>query len=335
VYAVAVQGDRVYLGGKFTALKNPATGEQIPAGGLAALDRTSGAPIWTAKANGEVRSLAVAADGSKVFAGGDFSAVNGATANRLVALASASGNRVTSWQASASGTVRDLVVAGSDLYVAGRFGKVNGAGRSGLARLDVSSGALESWKAQTAGGRPVALSLSADGQSLVVGGDFTSLAGAARTYLGSVSTATGQASGWAPAPACANCNVLDVDSDSAAAYVATAGPGGHLAGYANATGNRLWSKSADGDVQAVAVYNGEVYAGGHFAATFGGASRVQLAAVKATTGAVTAFAPKMLGKPFPGVWALAAAPDALFVGGAFTGVGTATAQARYARFPTS
>jgi hypothetical protein len=335
VYAVAVQGNVVYLGGRFTALTNPVTGARFPAGGLAALDRTTGSPIWGANADGEVRSLAVAADGSRVFAGGDFSTVNGATATRLVALAPETGVPLASWQASAGAEVRDLVVSGSDLYVAGRFGKLNGAGRAGLGRLDVATGAVEPWKAPTAGGRPLALSLSLDGQSLVVGGTFTSLAGLPRTYLGSVSTATGQATEWAPLPVCVTCFVIDVDSDSTASYVGTSGTGGRLVGYGNATGERLWSKGADGDVQAVAVANDVVYAGGHFAAKFAGADRAQLAAVKATTGAVTAFAPKMLGNAKPGVWALAAEPDALFVGGGHTGVGTATTQARYALFPTS
>jgi hypothetical protein len=109
-----------------------------------------------------------------------------------------------------------------------------------------------------------------------------------------------------------------------------------LVGYAHATGKQLWSRGADGDVQAVAVSNdGLIYAGGHFELTFAGASRAQLAAVDAATGAVDKFAPLMLGNAFPGVWALVAEPDALFVGGGHTGVGTATAQARYAQFTIS
>jgi outer membrane protein assembly factor BamB len=72
VYAVAVHGNTVYLGGEFSALKNPATGATVFARGLAALDRTTGQPLWTAHASGEVRSLAVAADGTRAFAGGAF-----------------------------------------------------------------------------------------------------------------------------------------------------------------------------------------------------------------------------------------------------------------------
>ena len=335
VYAVAVKGNVVYLGGRFTALRNPITGQRMSAGGLAALNRTTGEPIWTASADGEVRSLAVAADGSAVFAGGAFTTVNGTAANRLVALAPATGKPISSWSASASGTVRDMLVSGSDLYVAGRFGRVNGVAKGGLALLDAVSGAVRPWQAKTGGGRPWALSLSADGQRLIVGGDFDTLAGVPRTYLGSVSTATGQATNWAPAPTCAACSIIDLDSDSAATYVGTAGAGGHLTAYANDTGKALWSKGADGDVQAVAVDTGLVYAGGHFEAQFAGTNRSMLAAVRATTGAVDGFAPKMIGNVHPGVWALAAEPDGLFVGGGFTGVGAATEQAGYAQFPTS
>lgn len=329
VFAIAVRGNAVYLGGKFTRLRNPATGRTIPAAGLAALNRTTGRPIWTASANGVVRSLAVSADGGTLFAGGGFTVVNGRAASHLVALSPATGASVAGWRASASGRVRALAVSGSHLYVGGQFGRVNGVGRGGLARLAVGSGALEPWRSGTMGGRPWAIKLSADGLSLVVGGNFTGLGGAPRSFLGSVSTATGAVTGWAPKASCSTCYVVDIDADTASSYVASSGPGGHLNAYAVDTGKLRWSKFADGNVQAVAVFDGLVYAGGHFDPVFAGQTRHQLAAVNAGTGVPDPFAPHMI-KPFPGVFALVALPDGLFVGGGFSGVGSATAQAHYA-----
>jgi hypothetical protein len=333
VFAVAVQGNTVYLGGKFTKLRNPATGKTMLAGGLAALNRQTGAPIWTATANGEVRSLAVAADGSKVFAGGTFTTVNGTTANHVAALSPSTGSPIGGWQGSASGNVRDLVVSGSALYLGGLFASVNGVGRGGLARLDAATGTLQSWKSGTSGGRPWAIQLSASGQDLVVGGNFTTLGGAPRSFLGSVSTTTGAVTSWNPAPNCGSCYVFDVDTDAASTYVASGGPGGHLDAYSASSGALSWSDSADGNVQAVASAGGLVYAGGHFDPHFAGQTRHQLAAVNATTGALAPFAPAMI-KADPGVFAIDAESDALFVGGGFSGVGSATGQAHYAQFAT-
>lgn len=331
VFALAVRGDVIFLGGKFTELRDPVTRARIPAGGLAALDRTTGEPPWTASADGEVRSLAVSADGTKVFAGGAFTAVNGTPARHLVALRLATGVPVPGWQGSASGSVRDLVVSGTDLFVGGPFGTVNGVKRNGLALLNGDSGAVQRWRSSTTGGRPSAIQLAVAGNALIVGGNFTSLGGKPRRYLGSVSTTTGQATGWTPPARCGTCYVFDVDADATGIYAASGGPGGHLTAFSSGTDQARWSVTADGNIQAVAVADGRVYAGGHFDRRLGGAVRHQLAAVTAGSGSVTAFAPDMI-KPYPGVWALAPRPDALFVGGGFSGVGSATDQAHFAQF---
>ena len=333
VFAVAVRGDVVFLGGKFTELRDPATRATIPAGGLAALDRTTGDPLWTASANGEVQTLAVSADGTKVFAGGAFTAVNGTHAKHLVALRPGTGVPVAGWQGAASGSVQDLVVSGTALYVAGPFGTMNGVKRHGLARLNSGSGSLQPWSSSTNGGRPRAIALAGAGNALIVGGNFTSLGGKSRKYLGSVSTATGKATGWTPPARCGTCYVFDVDTDATGIYAASGGPGGHLTAFSTGNDQARWAVTADGNVQAVAVSDGRVYAGGHFDHRFGGAVRHQLAAVTAGSGALTAFAPDTT-KPYPGVWALEPRPDALFVGGGFSGVGDATGQAHFAEFTT-
>lgn len=334
VFAIAVEGSTVYLGGKFTRLRNPATGQSRRAGGLAALDRSTGDLLWTATANGEVRSLAVSQDGARLFVGGAFTQVNGSAANHLVALNAASGTTAGAWDASASGTVRDLVVSGGELFVGGQFKQVKGAPRSGLAKLDTGTGTLRPWTAATGGGRPWAITLAADGDSLIVGGNFTSLGGKPRRFLGSVSTSGGAVTGWAPPAECDNCYIFDIDTDADTTYATSGGAGGgRLNAYGAVSGNQRWTVRADGNIQAVAVHGGLVYAGGHFDPTFGGHTRHQLAAVDASTGAVDGFAPNLM-KPTPGVWAIAARADYLFVGGGFTGVGQATEQARFAQFPT-
>src|SRR6185436_14107546 len=78
VHAVVSFGDRVYVGGAFT-------------GGVVALDATTGAPIWTGTANGDVRALAMSPDGTHVLAGGAFTSVSGAAHRKLVSINVADG----------------------------------------------------------------------------------------------------------------------------------------------------------------------------------------------------------------------------------------------------
>lgn len=333
VFAIAVSDNAVFLGGKFTKLKDTVNGGSVSAYGLAALDRTTGQVLWTATTDNEVRALALSPDGTRLFVGGTFTSLNGAPANHLVAVLTTTGKAVTTWQGSASGTVRDLLVEGTDVYVAGQFGAVNGVRRGGLAKLDVATGAVQGWRASTGGGRPWAIAMSADRATLFAGGNFTTLGRSPRAFLGSVSTGTGQVTSWAPASYCDTCYVFDLDTDGSSVFAGTGGPGGNLTAYSASSGTIRWAKRADGNIQAVRVVDGLVYAGGHFDPNFAGVERHQLAAVDAATGTVDSFAPAFI-KPTPGVWAITARPDTLYVGGGFSGVGSHTAQSRYATFPT-
>jgi hypothetical protein len=92
VTAIAGAGDRVYIGGSFTAV-----GGQ-PHTGLAALDAATGRLVasWRADATGgPVEALAASPDGRMLYVGGDFTAVGG-TARRRLAAVSTGGGRFTS-----------------------------------------------------------------------------------------------------------------------------------------------------------------------------------------------------------------------------------------------
>ena len=334
VYSVAAVGDRVYLGGQFTSLRNSLTGEVVPRTRLAALDADTGELVrdWAPAANADVRALAVSDDGSTIFAGGAFTTIDGAPAERVTALGR-DGVPVPGFAASANNTVRALLVHDDALYVGGLFGRVNNKSRVGLARVDAATGTLDaSWAPNAGQGRAWTLGLSPDGENLVVGGSFHVLAGTTRAFLGSVSLASGAATTWAPT-LCATCYVIDVDTDTelATVYAATAGSGGRLVAFAETATQPLWSVRGDGNVQAVAHHNGLVYAGGHFGPDFGGAERHQLAAVNATDGSLTDFSPTVIGNDKPGVWALVADEQVLRVGGSIR-TGGPLNQGRYVEF---
>lgn len=324
VYAIARHGDRIYIGGGFTYLRHSTTRVRVERAGLAAIDASTGEldKVFDATVVGRVRALAVSPDGSRLFVGGDFETLNGAPASRLAALDATTGDTLTDWEAPANAAVRDLVATTDGLYVGGKFGRLHGRPRRGLARVALATGALDNtWVANTGDGKVFSLALSHDGTQLIAGGNFLSVSGLPRELLASVSLRDGAVSDWDPTAVCLSCTVFDLDVDAAAVYGAVGGGGGGRgASWDPVTGDRNWIRRGDGDAQAVGVHEGTVYVGGHFGPVFDGQARSQLAAIKADTGTVLPYAIPFTGLAKPGVWAILAEPDGLYVGGGFRGI---------------
>ena len=330
VYAMARSGSTVYLGGDFTSLTNPATGQSVARSHLAAVDAGTGAPAsWNPGANGTVRALAVGSN-STVYAGGTFTSAAGADASRLAAI-TPTGRAVSGWKATANGTVNAILTDSTGVYAAGAFSTVNAVARAKLARLAPATGTVDTaFNARVAGGSVLALAKS--GANMLLGGSFTTLSGTARTFSGSVALGTGAVTSWAPASQCSTCTVLSLITDGTRAYQGIAGPGGRVIAVSLGSGSRTWTKSGDGDVQALAVYGGVLYAGGHFT-SFAGSARRQLVALSASTGAVQDYALAFTGSDGPGIWAVSADSAALRIAGGFQLAGSPIA--RYAAFRTA
>jgi len=314
VYAMAQYGDRIYLGGTFTSLKNPATGQVVGRSRLAAVHASTGALLpWNPGANNTVRGLAVGGNGT-VYAGGAFTAAAGKAAARAVAI-TPNGTAVTGWKAEANQTVRDIALDSSGVYLVGAFVTVNGVARARVARVSAQSGAVDlSFNARVADG--VVFSVALSGDKLLLGGSFTKLSGAARKYSGSVFRGSGAVSSWAPASQCDGCVVFDLTTDGTRVYQALAGPGGRVVAFSLSSGARAWVHYADGDVQAVAVYGNVVYVGGHFS-NIAGLKRRQLLTVEPVNGRVLSYALSFVGSDAPGIWVMSADAAALRLGGGF------------------
>jgi outer membrane protein assembly factor BamB len=319
VHAVLYSGSRVYVGGTFT-------------GSVAALDATTGALLWNANADGDVRALALSSDGSQLLAGGAFTHVNGVVHRKLASLNPSTGAAATTWKASAGGTVRDIVVVGGTAYFGGAFTKHNGVTQGGLGAVSVSTGAVVSSFTTTTDAKVYAL--ATDGARLYFGGDFTTVNGQARASLASVTVATGALDAWSPTRACSVCNLywdLAVDGTHVFAVSRNAGA---VTSVDTATARRAWTQNANGDAQAITAIDGDLYVGGHFTKIPNPTAKVPggiLAKLSEATGAVDqSFRPKFV-TTFPGIWALDASASRLFVGGHFTGAGL-TQPSRYPYF---
>jgi outer membrane protein assembly factor BamB len=309
VHDIAVHGNRMYVVGEFT-------------GGIAALDATTGALQWTASADNEVLAVAVSEDGSRVLVGGNFVSVNGIERKRLVAFDASDGTIVDGWRPKASGKVLTIAVDGGVAYVGGRFGSLSSSYQKGIGAVYVSSGQrVLSFSHYV--DLPVE-ALAVGGGRLVLSGRFTSVDGSPRASIASINLSDYGLTSFSPAricPKCSNYKALATDGENA--YIGSSGPGGKFAAFDLDTGAQPWPMVlTDGDVQAVSVgFDGYVYIGGHFSQyvrTYAN-PRTQMASINAATGAVGPFNPVMYNH-YPGVLAVTATPDRLYVGGAFSGV---------------
>ncbi|MDP9847184.1 PQQ-binding-like beta-propeller repeat protein [Streptosporangium lutulentum] len=336
VYAIQRAGDRVVIGGAFTSLFNRRTGETVSANRLAAFDAASGDLLrgWNPAANNTVEDLAVSSDEATLYVGGRFTSVDGQTRTRLAAVEVGDGDLVPGWTPTANSTVRALSVIGDRLYLGGDFTNVSGSGRARLAALNASSGALVNGWNPGADTTVDVLEPGSGGTSLLVGGLFRQLGGQSRDYLGSVDPSTGAVTTWRPPAVCINsnpCRVWDLGVMDGGVYAAVGGPGGRLAAYNASSGALRWQIYSDGDVESIGVRDGKVYAGGHFAPSFGTVERWGLAAVDAAGGTIDAFFAPRLNVTLS-TYAVDAGPDQLRVGGQFQQV-NGQPKARYAEFP--
>ncbi len=133
---------------------------------------------------------ALALSGDTIFAGGEFSAVNGATVRQRLAAFDASG-AARPWAPSANAPVRALAVHGGTTFAGGDFTSVNGgAARSGFAAFDSRTAAVDAdallLGAEERNGPLPAVAradalFASPATGLLVGGSFVTRAPAPRT----------------------------------------------------------------------------------------------------------------------------------------------------------
>jgi hypothetical protein len=217
VYALAVVGNRVYLGGSFTSVNGQSRAR------LAMVDSATGAlnPNWVPTASNTVRTVVPSLDGTRIYMGGSFGSISGRSRPHLGAVDPVTG-RVQSWQPTTrplglvynlvelngrvytaeggiggavaayttttggrtwsqwgDGDVQTVAVLGDRVYAGGHFLELGDQGRRQFAALDPVTGALDpAWRPSGSGGAGV-WSLVADPQRarLYAGGDFTRISG--------------------------------------------------------------------------------------------------------------------------------------------------------------
>jgi hypothetical protein len=289
VYAIAQDGNRIYLGGKFQSLRRCPPGQSCGAGSvvnvlnLAAVDATTGAGITTFRpqigAPGEnafVYGLAVA--GGKLWVAGQFSEAEGEPRLNLAAYDLATGELSPAVDheigVDTTDRIRGIYALGSRVYVAGYFTTVDGQPRKHLAAFNLDGSLNTQWKPRTAG-LARTLTATCDGSSIIAGGSFRKAAGSTgvnvdRATLAMFDATTGAIDPWTPdnSEIPNGVNAFDLDASCSRLFVGYGGSNA-LFGFdlTDDVGDILFNVKTGGNVQTVdlSVDGTRVYFGGHFA----------------------------------------------------------------------
>jgi len=319
VWDTLVVGGTVYATGSFAQARpaGAAPGTQLtPRSNVLALDLATGELLtgWDAVLDGQGLVLAASADGSRIYVGGDFAAVDGVPRNRLAALDARTGDLLTGWKANAGARVRALAVSGDTLYVGGVFTTLAGQARTRLGAVSATTGAPTTW-APTADAEVTALAVPAGTGSVVVAGRFTTLNDQGARGSGAVDAVTGASRPWA-----VNATIQNYGPDSAVYSLTTSGSQVFGSGYDfggpsdfentfaadAATGALQWVAGCYGDTYDTAPVGGVLYSVGHphNCSAVGGnpeTSPRTWQRAMATTTAPAADGSTNVGGPFPGL----------------------------------
>jgi hypothetical protein len=296
VYGVAVVGSTVVVGGGFKGVTE-ADGTPFDRNYIFAFDKDTGAisndfvPIL------DGRVLALATDGTFVYAGGEFTHTNGTTTRRLVKL-DMDGDVVSAFDARVTmgASVKDLALANGLLYLAGEFQRVSTVDRAGMAAVDDTTGDLIDgvdvpFEGLHNGGvsHVARFEVSPDGTKMVAVGNFKTVDGLPREQIAilDLTPTSASVSTWSTQRFVGQCAgvfetyIRDVDISPNGNYfvVVTTGAwfGGPAAGVTCDTASR-WNLAATGPNQQptwldysggdtfwrVAITGTAIYVGGHF-----------------------------------------------------------------------
>jgi hypothetical protein len=313
VKAQVVIGNTLYFGGSFTSVVSPDGLTTVARRHLAAVDLSTGELLaWAPATNGSVDALAT--DGTSIFVGGGYTTLGGVSRSRLGAVDAA--GTVLPWATAANDRVLALHVRGSTLFVGGSFTTLGGEPRARVGAL-TTAGELTAWAADVSD-RVKAITTTAIGD-VVIAGYFDYVNGETEDHIARLDATTGASLSWGSGSSQEVVGVVTGSDDNL--YAAIAGSGGKVRSWTS-DGHHRWTTYADGDVNAVAFYGGQVIAGGHWIYLNDGLTYLpRLAALDPATGVVDlSWTPK----PNKQIWSFGTDETTLAIGGVFTKISRGT-----------
>ena len=275
---------------------------------------------------------ALAVEGNTVYAGGDFTAINGRRRNGLAAVDATTG-RVRAWNPRLNGAVWAVGATSGRIYAGGGFTRAGRASRRGLAAFDAATGALKRWNPGVTGRirtatDPAVYTLLLDRGTLYIGGAFGEVSGRSRGSLAAFDVATGALTPWRPysndvmALAVWDDTIFlgggftevidDPDDDFGEERESLAAVDARTGRLLPWRADALSETNSPAGVSALTVVGDRLFVGGGFT-SLAGEPRRRLGVVSTATGVPIAWDPR----PTKSVDVLAADGDRVFVGGGF------------------
>jgi hypothetical protein len=228
VYALAIADGKLYVGGDFTTVNGGGTTRRS----LAAYTVSDGSldASWDPDLDAFNAVFALAVTSTKVYAGGQFTSVNGGGTlrNRLAAFQIANDSNLgtvdAAWNPNVSNHVLAIAVSGSKVYVGGKFTTVNGGALVARGRAaafneadGVDVGTVDATWNPTSNDYVHVLLVS--GSDIYAGGAFSIIGGQNRSRIAKLNNTTGAADGtWDPnVDNC--CTVYSLALDGTSLYV--------------------------------------------------------------------------------------------------------------------
>jgi hypothetical protein len=317
VKTLSVSGNSVYAGGEFSIIGGQTRNF------IACLDSTTGLSTnWNPNADGIIYTMS--AKGNSIFVGGNFRTIGGQTRLRIACLDAATG-LVTNWNPNPNGpniTVYVLSISGNKVYAGGIFDSMGGQPRYNIACLDATTGHATDWNLNMKRSLvdvPI-LDIAISGNSVYVGGRFTSIGGQTRNNIACIDATSGLATDWNP-NANGTVSALSVNGNNLYVGGGFTSIGGQTRNYIacidTTTGLATdWNPNASFYVEALCVSGNNIYVGGDFK-TIGGQTRSRIACLDATTGLATDWNPNSNSH----VNALLVSGNSVYVGGEFESIG--------------
>ncbi|MCW4385442.1 PKD domain-containing protein [Salinibacterium sp. SYSU T00001] len=309
-WSQVIVGNTVYVGGNFTSARpagSPPGTNEVTRTHLLAYNLTTGALIgsFNPVLNGQVLALAASPDGSRIYAVGDFTQVDGVGLSRAAAFDTASGSLIMSWRPILQSQGRAVFATANTVYLGGNFTAIDGVPRNRVGAVSAADATVLPFD-PNADSAVNALALTSDGSKVVVGGKFNALGGSAIRGLGAVDATTGAVVPWAINNTIYasgdDAAVVSLYADDDAVYGTAWAWGrddGNLEGSFSAdpsTGEIIWLNDCHGDTYSIYPTGDVVYSVGHahYCGNIGGFPETNprsyyraLATTKAATGTIT------------------------------------------------
>jgi hypothetical protein len=270
VFAVAIDGNDLFLGGNFAQVNGSARTR------LAKLAADTGVldAAWLATADAPVRLLATDAANSRLYVVGDFINLNATSRAGLGRVSTAGAGTLESWNPAPDDVVDTVLVSADGVYAGGSFATIGGAARARLARLDATTASADPAYIADADAAGSVHALAEEAGALYVGGQFSALGGSARNGLARTDGNGVVDASWNPDVAGGDVRAIAIDALAGQVYFggAFSSAGGltrwNLARASRAAAGAVdatWRPGTDGTVVQMTVPEaGQIFFGGAF-----------------------------------------------------------------------